>query len=214
MSIEKPDLIEEYVRKLYAPEDEALFAVPQRQEAAGLPAINISPVEGKLITVLLKSIGAKRVLEIGTLGGYSGVWIARALGKGSKLVTLEIDPKHAAFARQTFAAAGVEKRVELREGSAREILPTLEPGFDAVFIDADKASQVFYYQEAMRLLWVGGLLLVDNAHYDGAIIDPRNHEPGTEAVREVNRLVANDSRLVATIISVRDGLLVGVKVAD
>src|ERR1041384_310734 len=101
MPIEKPDLIEEYVSKLYAPEDAALRAVPQRQEAAGLPAINISPLEGKLLAVLLKAVGAKRVLEIGTLGGYSGVWIARALGKGSQLVTIEIDRRHAAFARQT-----------------------------------------------------------------------------------------------------------------
>ena len=214
MPIEPPKLIEEYVRKLFAPEDAALGAVPQRQEAEGLPAINVSAEEGKLLAVLLKAVGAKRVLEIGTLGGYSGTWMARALPEGGRLVTLEIDPKHAALARQTFKDTGVADRVDVRQGSARDIVPTLQPGFDAVFIDADKTSQVFYYQQAMRLLRVGGLLLVDNAYYDDRIVDSANHEPGTEAVREVNQLAAQDPRLAATIISVRDGLLVGVKLAN
>src|SRR5882762_5528907 len=107
MSIENPDRVEEYVRRLFAPEDAALAAIPGRQEKEGLPAIQISPVEGKLIAVLLRSIGARRVLEIGALGGYSGVWIARALGPGGRLTSIEIDPKHAGLARRAFKEAGV-----------------------------------------------------------------------------------------------------------
>ena len=214
MSIENPERVDEYVRQLFAPEDPALSSVPQRQEAQGLPAINISPDEGKLIQVLLRAVGARRVLEIGTLGGYSGVWIARALGPGGKLVTLEIDPKHANFARKTFTDAGVSDRVDVREGSAREILPKLNERFDAVFVDADKESYPFYFAEAMRLLRVGGLLLGDNAFRDGRVADPKDRDPAVEAMRKFNRLAAEDPRLIASIVPVRDGLLAGVKIAD
>jgi predicted O-methyltransferase YrrM len=214
MPIENPERVDEYVRLLFAPEDPALSSVPQRQKAQGLPAINISPDEGKLIQILLRSVGARRVLEIGTLGGYSGVWMARVLGPGGRLVTLEIDPKHAAFARKTFADAGVADRVEVREGSAREILPKLREKFDAVFVDADKESYPFYFKEAMRLLRVGGLLLGDNAFRDGRVADPEDRDPAVEAMRKFNRLAAEDPRLLSSIIPVRDGLLAGVKIAD
>lgn len=209
----KPSL-DEYVRRLFAPVDAALATVPRRQAAEGLPAINVSPEEGKLIAVLLAAVRARRVLEIGTLGGYSGIWIARALPPDGRLTTIEIDPRHAAVARRSFVEAGVLDRVDLREGPAREILPSLEPGFDAVFIDADKQSQVFYFQESMRLLRVGGLLLCDNAYLDGRVVRARDQKPDVEAVREFNRLAATDPRLVATIVGVRDGLVVGVKVSS
>lgn len=205
--------LEQYVRTLFAPEDAALRAASERQETEGLPAINISPDEGKLISLLLRAVGARRVLEIGTLGGYSGIWIARALPPGGRLTTLEIDPRHATVARHSFADAGLSDRVELREGFAREILPTLEPGFDAVFIDADKQSQVFYFHQSMRLLRVGGLLLCDNAYLDGRVVLARDKKPEVEAVREFNRLAATDARLAATIVPVRDGLVVGVKIS-
>ena len=210
----KPEHIEEYVQTLFAPEDAALASVPKRQEKEGLPAIQISPVEGKLIAVLLRAIGARRVLEIGTLGGYSGVWMARALAPGGRLTTLEIDAKHAAVARRSFQEAGVADRAEVREGSAADILPRLTERFDAIFVDADKESYPFYYEQSMRLLRVGGLLLCDNAYRDGKVADPRNHEQGVDAVRQFNLLAARDKRLSSTIIPVRDGLLVGVKLAD
>ncbi|MBI4499991.1 MAG: O-methyltransferase [Gemmatimonadetes bacterium] len=214
MPIETPDPIEEYVHILFAPEDAALSAVSRRQEQAGLPAINISPTEGKVIGVLLRAVGARRALEIGTLGGYSGIWIARALGEPGRLVTIEMDQRHATFARRSFVEAGVGDRVEIHEGSARDILPRLKEKFDAVFVDADKESYPFYYEQGMRLLRVGGLLLGDNAFRDGRVAHSGDRAPDVEAVREFNRLAANDPRLFATIIPVRDGLLVGVKLAD
>jgi predicted O-methyltransferase YrrM len=213
MPIQNPELVEEYVRHLFAPEDAALAAVPRRQENGNLPAIQVSPEEGKLLALLLRAVNARRVLEIGTLGGYSGIWLARALPRGGRLVTIEIDPHHAAFARQSFNDAGVSDRVEIREGPAREILPRITDTFDAVFVDADKESYPFYFQQGVRLLRLGGLLLGDNAYRDGKVADPGNHEAGVDEVREFNRLAAADPRLFATIVPVRDGLLVGVKVA-
>src|SRR5438445_3956852 len=162
MSPTTRELLRAYRHELFAREDSALAAVRARHQAEGLPGINISPEEGKLIAVLLRAAQARRVLEIGTLGGYSGIWIARALAPGGQLITIEKDHRHAAFARRSFVEAGVADRVELRVASARDLLPTLKPGFDAVFIDADKESQVFYFHESMRLLRLGGLLLCDN----------------------------------------------------
>jgi predicted O-methyltransferase YrrM len=214
MSIENPDQVEEYVRRLFAPEDAALAAIPARQEKEGLPAIQISAVEGKLIQLLLRSIGAKRVLEIGALGGYSGVWIARSLVSGGRLTSIEIDPRHAALARQAFKEAGVADWAEVRDGSAGEILPALNEKFDAVFVDADKESYPFYFQHVVRLLRVGGLILGDNAFRRGWVADPRQNEEQTVAMREFNRLAAADPRLLSTIIPVRDGLLVGLKIRD
>jgi predicted O-methyltransferase YrrM len=202
-----------YIRELFAVEDAALEAARARHETEGLPAIHISPDEGKLLFVLLRSVGARRVLELGTLGGYSGVWLARALPEDGRLTTIECDPKHAAAARQAFADAGVSDKIELLEGDAREILAGLAPGFDAVFVDADKEPMAHYYQESMRLLEVGGLLLCDNAVYHDRVADPTDDADDVRGVREFNRLGSTDDRLAATIIPIRDGLLVGVKLA-
>jgi predicted O-methyltransferase YrrM len=134
------DRFERYVTELFAAEDPILSKIRARHAAENLPSINVSPEEGKLLHVLLLAIQAKRVLEIGSLGGYSGVWLARALPPGGELTTIEKDPKHAKIARDAFAAARLHGRVQLIEGSALEVLPTLPPGFDAVFIDADKEA--------------------------------------------------------------------------
>jgi predicted O-methyltransferase YrrM len=163
--------------------------------------------------VLLRSIGAKRVLELGTLGGYSGVWMARALAPGGRLTTVEKDPRHAALARDAYRDAGVADRVEVIEGAALDVLPTLTPGFDAVFVDADKAPMAQYFEWAVRLLRNGGLLLGDNAFHNGAVVDPANCTPDTEGVRAFNRLTASDPRVEGTVIPIRDGLVVAVKVA-
>ena len=170
-------------------------------------------MEGQVITVLLRAARARTALEIGTLGGYSGIWIARALGDQGRLVTIELDPRHAAIAKQSFAEAGVGHRVQIRVGAAREILPQISDQFDAIFIDADKESYPFYFHQSMRLLRVGGLLFGDNAYRDGRVADPTDHAPDVEAMREFNRLVASDTRLSSIIVPVRDGLLVGVKLA-
>jgi caffeoyl-CoA O-methyltransferase len=206
--------LERYAAQLFAAEDAALSRIRTRHAAEGLPDILISADEGKLLLVLLRAVGATRVLEIGTLGGYSGVWLLRALPPDGRLVTIERDPRHAAAARTSFADAGVADRVELREGEARDVLPTLTPPFDAVFVDADKESLPEYYDWAMQLLRVGGLVLCDNAFFHGAVVDEDDKTAAAEGVRAFNLLAAMDNRVAATIVPVRDGLLVGVKVKE
>ncbi len=212
--VPEPARLERYVTELFAAEDPILSKIRARHAAANLPAINVSPEEGKLLHLLLLSIQAKRVLEIGSLGGYSGVWLARALPPSGKLITIERDPRHAGIAREAFRTAGLEERVELIEGGALEVLPTLSPGFDAVFIDADKGPLPRYFDWGMRLLRRGGLLLCDNAFFHGAALDENDRSDNAIGVRAFNRLAAADPRLVATIIPVRDGLVVGLKTRD
>ena len=212
--MDEPARLERYVTELFAVEDPILSKIRARHAAENLPLINVSPEEGKLLHLLLLSIQAKRVLEIGSLGGYSGVWLARALPATGKLITIEKDPRHARIAREAFASAGLEGRVELIGGGALEVLPTLSPGFDAVFIDADKEPLPKYFDWGMRLLRRGGLLLCDNAFFHGAAIDESDRSGNALGVRAFNRLAATDPRLVATIIPVRDGLLVGLKSGD
>ena len=208
------DRFERYVTELFAVEDPILSKIRARHAAEGLPEINVSPEEGKLLYVLLLAIQARRVLEIGALGGYSGVWLARALPSGGELTTIEKDPKHAKVAREAFDMANLHGRVRLIEGAALEVLPTLPPGFDAVFIDADKAPLPTYFDWGMRLLRKGGLLLCDNAFFHGAAVDPSDRSGPALGVRKFNELAAHDPRLVATIIPVRDGLVVGLKMRD
>jgi predicted O-methyltransferase YrrM len=205
---------ERYVTELFAAEDPILSKIRARHAAEKLPPINISPEEGKLLHVLLLTIQAKRVLEIGALGGYSGVWLGRALPAGGELITIEKDPKHASVAREAFDMAKLHGRVRLIEGAALDVLPTLTPGFDAVFIDADKEPLPRYFEWGMKLLRVGGLLLCDNAFFHGAALDPNDHSESALGVRKFNELASRDPRLVATIIQVRDGLVVGVKMRD
>ena len=206
--------LERYLRELFFVEDAALVAIRERQAAANLPSINVSADEGRLLAVLLTAVGARRVLELGALGGYSGVWLARALPAGGTLTTVEFDPRHAQVAREAYRTAGVADRVHLIEGSALDVLPTLTPGFDAVFVDADKAPMAAYFDWGVRLLRVGGLLLGDNAFHDGKVADPKVTAPDTEGVRAFNRRSATDPRILATVVPIRDGLVVGVKVRD
>lgn len=206
--------LERYVTGLFAAEDAVLARIRARHAEAGLPAIHISPDEGKLLAVLLRAIEATSVLEIGSLGGYSGVWLARALPAIGRLTTIEKDPRHAALARQAFAEAGVASRVRVIEGTALEVLPTLAAGFDAVFVDADKEPLAQYYEWSMKLLRRGGLLLCDNAFFHGAAVNEGDDSAAARGVRAFNALAAGDPRLAATIVPVRDGLLVGVKVEE
>ena len=203
-----------YAEQLFAPEDAALHEIRAIHQRAGLPDIAISAEEGKILAVMLVAISARQVLEIGTLGGYSGVWLARALPADGLLTTIEADPKHAAIARRAFERAGVADRVRLIEGRALEVLPTLPPGYDAIFVDADKEPLEQYYRHAMRLLKRGGLLLCDNAFFNGRVTDPGDTADDVQGVRAFNRLAARDPRLVATVVPVRDGLVMGVKVAE
>jgi caffeoyl-CoA O-methyltransferase len=203
----------EYTRALFAPEDDVLRAIRERHQEAALPDIFISPDEARLIQVLLRAINARRVLEVGTLGGYSGVWIMRALPRDGMLVTIECDAERAAIARDAFGLAGVADRVEILVGDGQAVLATLEPHFDAVFLDADKEPLGAYYREAMRLLRVGGVLLCDNAYIHARVVDSDDVAADVEGVRAINRLASEDPRLIATIVPIRDGLTVGVKVS-
>ena len=203
----------QYVTELFAPEDSVLARIRERHAQANLPPIHISPDEGKLLLVLLRATAAKTVLELGALGGYSGVWLARALPPDGRLTTIERDPRHAALARRSFVDAGLADRIRVVEGAALEVLPTLASGFDAVFVDADKEPLAQYFEWSVRLLRRGGLLLCDNAFFHGAVVDEGDRSAQVEGVRAFNRLAATDPRVVATVVPVRDGLVVGVKVA-
>jgi len=206
--------LERYITELFAVEDAALAAVRARHATADLPAIHISADEGKVLHVLLRAAGAARVLELGALGGYSGIWLARALPPHGSLITIEKEPRHAELARRAYAEAGVADRVRVIEGAALDVLPTLEPGFDAVFLDADKEPLPQYFDWAVRLVRLGGLILCDNAFYNGAVADPNDHTASAAGVREYNRRAATDRRVVSAVIPIRDGVAVSVKVAD
>ena len=205
--------LQRYAAELFAVEDPILARVRARHAERELPPIHISPDEGKLLHVLVRLVAARRVLEIGSLAGYSGIWLARALPADGILTTLEIDPHHAGLARQAYDEAGLANRVRLLEGDARKILPTLEPGFDVVFIDADKEPLPQYFEWSVRLLRSGGLLLCDNAFLHGTVVEPGNDAPATEGVRAFNRLAASDPRVVSAIVPLRDGIVVAVKVS-
>ncbi|MFQ5702596.1 MAG: O-methyltransferase [Gemmatimonadales bacterium] len=203
-----------WMDRLYAVEDDVLEEIRQRHERENLPPICISPNEAKIITVLLRAIGAKRVLEIGTLGGYSGTWIARALPSDGRLHTIECNPRHAAIARENFQFAGVSHKIDLIEGDALDVIRGLKPEFDAVFLDADKERLETYYRMSFDLLRIGGLLLCDNVFMNGRIADSTDEALDVEGARAFSRVASGDPRLMAATIPVRDGLAVGVKVAN
>lgn len=206
--------VETYVRDLFAPEDAVLVKIRQRHAERGFPAIYVSPEEGRLLHVLLRLAGARRVLEVGSLAGYSGVWLGRALPADGELVTIEMDPVRADATREAFTEAGLERRARVVVGDAREVLSRLEGAFDAVFLDADKEHMPDYFSQVMRLLPVGGLLLADNAFFHGTVADPADTSPAAMGMRAYNRLAANDPRLATAVVPIRDGLVVSVRVAE
>lgn len=201
----------QYIESLFAPEDPVLAALREEADRTGLPPIAISADEGRLLQVLLAAIGARRVLEIGTLGGYSAIWMARVLPPDGRLLTLEIDPGHAEFARRHLAAAGLADRVEVRVGRALDLLPALDgERFDAVFIDADKEPLSTYFDWALRLVRPGGLIIADNALWGGKVYDDSVQDERTRAVREVNRRFATDPRVLGIVVPTHDGVAVAV----
>lgn len=207
--------VQEYVESLFAPEDEHLRRIREAMAREGLPDIQLPPVTARTLQFLLASIEARRVLEVGTLAGYSALWIARIFPEtgppeGGRLITLEKEPEWADLARELLDRAGVGHRVEIRVGDAAELLPELGPdaSFDAVFLDADKEGLPGYVAEAKRLLRPGGLLLVDNALWRGKVLDPSETDPATEAIRESHRSLAADPDFDVLLLPVGDGLLV------
>src|SRR5688500_4835225 len=205
------DGIGEYVARLFAPEDEILMSLREEADRTGLPPISISPDTGRLLQVLLTAIGARRVLEVGTLGGYSAIWMARALPEGGTLLTIEADPRHAAFAARHIRRAGLDGKVEVRGGRALEVLASLDgERFDAIFLDADKEPLPTYFDWALRLVRPGGLIIADNALWGGRVIDDRADDDATLGVRELNRRMATDPRVASILVPTHDGVVVGV----
>ncbi len=194
--------IDDYIQRLFAPQDEALEAAVRGSQRAGLPEIHVSPNEGKLLQLLAGIVGARRILEIGTLGGYSAIHFGRALPEDGMLISLEIDERHAEVARQNVERAGLAEKVEIRVGDARELLAQLADGdegpFDLVFIDADKGGYPEYLDWALRLSRPGSLILGDNTIWGGTIIDPQDES--TRAIHEFNEKIAGDPRLSAIIL--------------
>ncbi|WP_433561164.1 O-methyltransferase [Nocardia sp. CA-151230] len=176
---------------------------------AGLPAIDVSPPQGKFLYLIAKSVQARRVLEVGTLGGYSTTWLARAVGKAGRVVTLEYEPKHAEVARHNLDRAGVRERVDIRVGAALDSLPVLaeeqpEP-FDLVFIDADKVNNANYVRWALRLTRPGSVIIVDNVVRNGGIADAASADAAVRASREVIELIAAEPRLDGTVVQTVGG---------
>jgi predicted O-methyltransferase YrrM len=184
--------------------DTALAAALAANAAAGLPAIDVSAAQGKMLHLLARMAGAARILEIGTLGGYSTIWLARALPAGGRLVTLELEPHHAEVARGNLVAAGVADRVDLRVGPAIDTLRAMvaagEPPFDLVFVDADKPSNVAYLHAALALSRPGTVLIFDNVVRDGAVVDSASVDASVQGTRALYEAVAADPRIDATAI--------------
>ncbi|HQY27068.1 MAG TPA: O-methyltransferase [Thermoflexales bacterium] len=184
-----------FSEKLIRPDD-GLEAALRASDAAGLPAINISPTHGKLLNVLARTMGARRILEVGTLGGYSTIWLARALPPDGRLITLELDDHHAAVARANLRAAGVADHVEVRVGRAVELLAALvsekQPPFDMVFIDADKPSNLDYLTWALALTRPGSLIVVDNVVRNGEVVSATSADASVRGVRRMMDAIAHD----------------------
>jgi predicted O-methyltransferase YrrM len=196
--------VDQYISGLLVRSDPALDGALESSAAAGLPAINVAPNQGKLLHLLVRIHGARSILEIGTLGGYSTIWLARALPPGGKVVTLEADLKHAAVARANLARAHLAAVVDVRLGRALDTLPLIaQEGlgpFDFFFIDADKANIPHYFQWALDLSRPGSVIVVDNVVRKGAVLDASSDDPNVQGVRRFNELVAAERRVSATAI--------------
>jgi predicted O-methyltransferase YrrM len=205
--------VDEYFGKHLLTPDNALDEALASSTANGLPAIAVSPLQGKQLLVLAQMQNARNVLEIGTLGGYSTIWLARALPADGHLVTLEFSPKHAEVAQANIARAGLSQLVEIRVGPALESLPRLaaekKGPFDFIFIDADKDNNPGYFEWALKLSRPGTVILVDNVVRDGAVADDENADPSIAGIRRMHEMLANNPRVAATAIQT-----VGVKGYD
>jgi predicted O-methyltransferase YrrM len=207
------DTLADYITGLFAPHDAALSRALTESPQRGLPAINIKPEEGRFLQFLVRACAARKALEIGTLGGYSGIWIARGLLPGGRLITLEKEAAHAQVAREHFEAAGLAGQVEIRLGDAHESLKRLdaEVPFDFVFIDAEKSGYDRYYDWAMDHVRPGGIVAAHNAFRHGAVVDPADQERETVAMRNFNARVAADPRGLSTLYPGGDGMVISVK---
>jgi predicted O-methyltransferase YrrM len=199
VSQERWTAVDQYFADKLVEPDAALDAALEASAAAGLPPHNVSPAQGKLLQILARALGARAILEVGTLGGYSTIWLARALPADGRLVTLEVDAKHAEVARANVARAGLRDVVDVRCGPALETLPRLaaegRDPFDFVFIDADKRHNAEYFAWALKLSRVGTLIVVDNVVRGGAVIDGASADPNVRGVRRLNEVLAAEARV-------------------
>ena len=211
--------VDRYIDDSLVHQDTALQAALDASDAAGLPQISVSPAHGKLLWMLARLVGARRILEIGTLGGYSTIWLARALPAEGRLISLEALERHAALARANIDRAGLSRVVEVKVGQALDTLPSLSGPFDLAFIDADKQNNPDYFRWALKLSRPGSLIVVDNVVRDGAVIRSESRDASVQGVRRLYDLIENEPRVSATAIQTvgakgYDGFAVALVVAD
>jgi predicted O-methyltransferase YrrM len=192
--------VDDYIASTLVPSDDALDAALAASQAAGLPPIQVSAAQGKFLGLLARILNARSILEVGTLGGYSTIWLARALAPGGRLVTLEADPRNAEVARSNIARAGLESVVDIRVGLALETLPSLTGPFDLAFLDADKINNANYFDWSLRLSRVGSVIVIDNVVREGSVIDRSSTDPGVVGVRLLNERIMREPRVSATTI--------------
>jgi predicted O-methyltransferase YrrM len=201
--------VDQYIADQLVPADPALKAALETSAAAGLPSINVSPNQGKLLHIFARLVGARAILEIGTLGGYSTIWMARALSPGGRLITLEADARHAELARTNIAGAGLGHVVEVRVGNALDTLPTLAAEglapFDLIFIDADKVNTPSYFTWALKLSRAGALIVVDNVVRKGAVADAMTTDADVQGMRRFFEMAGAERRVTATAIQTVGG---------
>ncbi|MEZ4519296.1 MAG: O-methyltransferase [Chloroflexota bacterium] len=204
MSKEQWAAVDQYIANLFTPPDPILEAALDDSLEAGLPQIAVSPIQGQLLMLLARSHSAKRILEVGTLGGYSTIWLGRALPADGSLLTLEASPKHAAVARANIERAGLADRVEVRVGPAQDTFPQLisEAGqpFDLIFLDADKQSYPAYLEWSLQLSRPGTLIIADNVIRKGQIVDPESEDVNVQGARQFNERLAVDPRIDAIVL--------------
>lgn len=223
MTQEQWTAVDNYITDLFVPSDPALEAALQSTIKADLPRINVAPNQGKLLHILARSHGATRILEIGTLAGYSTIWLARALPVHGKLITLESNPKHAEIARANLDRAGLTGAVEVRLGAALDTLPQIaaerQLPFDLVFIDADKVNVAEYFAWALKLTRPGSLIITDNVVRKGAVIDANSEDENIQGIRRFNAALSLEPRVNATVVQTvgskgYDGLAISLVIAD
>jgi predicted O-methyltransferase YrrM len=196
--------VDAYYEELFGLSDSVMQAVLASSQSGGLPSIQVSPLQGRLLMMLGQAAGARRILEIGTLGGYSTIWLARALPADGRLVTLEYEPRHAKIAEANIARAGFSAQVEVRQGKAADSLAAMiaagEKPFDLVFIDADKQGYPAYLEAVLQLVRPGSIIVADNMVRQGAVADAQSRDAAVQGVRRFNEIVAREARLCATAI--------------
>jgi predicted O-methyltransferase YrrM len=208
-----------YIGELLGVEDDVLKGTLKSMKEAGIPAINVSANQGKFLQVLARLSNAAKILEIGTLGGYSTIWLGRALPKNGQLITIELEQAHAGVAQQNIIKAGLEQIVDIRVGKALDILPAIEAEgsgpFDIIFIDADKPPYTEYFEWALKLSRPGTLIVADNVIREGKILDPESNDEKVRGVQRFNKMLADNKQVTATIIQTvgnkeHDGMAIAV----